>query len=1447
MSAIELAKAAKDDYDLRQAWSKANESFLQTTKCDLPKPPEGVEGTARDWTPQQFLEAIAARKGKHDEKQAKYEAARKVLDRTMVCIQQITSLAAQPASSAAPGAGLCCNAVLYLVSAGQNYGKIFSSLEELFNLASDILERCLQYLQMDKTDVDITLRKIIYQLLLRFVRVCELSIQILQENRLKVALKVIAFNDDAGIQDELEQLRTLADNELQMKTTLIYQTLKSTERNLASGFATTSKGLQKLENAQREQKGDKAKKEQRQRIAKYFGNDLPNYRSIFDNLKKEKVTGMGMWLDGDRNFRAWSQNERPGPQFLYLSGKEGTGKSHLMMSIVQKLKERYFRSHTDELDRVHIAYTFVGQETKQERHSSHETWKHRDRSPLVTVIKVKISYLLFDGIDQLDETWGIGHQAQFLAELLNYTGSVESSTVQHAKGQRRTPNVCKHSSRDMKEFINVRLINMDIFKSKSPDVAALKAKVSEDLPKIANGNFILAGYKLDDIGRKTRVSGVEKLLEQINEGTSLSDTIKDDVRRLNNTLDPKDLRDLNELLLWSIGAYCTFTVSELESALCLRRERSLVPLYDQLKSTYSAFFAIDQKEDLGSNPDADELLAERTSSHGAVLISEINIVKRFLRWVCDDTLYEKFGFEDFFHRKAGLGLDIIAVDYENRHIQLLQRCLEAICLDIHAEDTIRAYARLYFIDHLVAVDLSRSNPSEKAKVGRLLVPLFHDPEIISNIWRVDLFYACDWLDKSSSDYLGGLLAWLKVPAVTEQLDEDDREWAKQVVASSTPRENLLYPVAVFMATEWLNNFCNIFMTFNFLHGYVVRLMRHEAGNRNYRFRMFPGVDKSPLLDSEAIENEANLGSELDKSHVYECFEWAREHTAAGKEEDALQVLASTLRDRQHISEAIKNFEKASELTHDNVYILYGLAMCYASNDDYARAVQVMEDAFAKQSEHDRQKWLENWHYPMREMRRDHGNWCVEVQRYARAVQVYNSILDDDSRDEEVILDIVRARKQEGAFDELLDFQLQLDGQHDEHSRLIWVFRRLSANDDYHDYHPALSEAVSRCGNLHFVSARYDEAMEEARSFLQQQKATQGDVDDALAVHAWLLYWGALFTFNYTMSIDNPAGSSVELQEESAMSLLEEVVQLHQTHPNHDLDWAKNYAILRLSAIYMDRAKRESFGSELAESYLDKTREFSEDGYFGDTSIWGLRLLLSRYYKLEGSVEEARNLARGHMKNALEFLSDEDPTNDWQGYGRIGYVLKTIGDERNALTAFSLLTRFYQKTILGDYANEGKNFAQDRSFAHMEGPLYFSCDGSCCDKKWDYMDDMYHCCDCRKSLFLSSLKIASLSRDSFPPIVITTLFKLINSPTLTHSHKSRFSGYCPLPPHYQQLKTGEHRFATCNASHTFIHVPPYDEEDASTNLRRNKVRVGGDVLPITQWLSQLREEWDLKET
>ncbi|KAI9719483.1 MAG: hypothetical protein M1828_006190 [Chrysothrix sp. TS-e1954] len=1566
--------AELDDFDLQEAWDRACASFAKTAegKCGL-KDVDLGKGPIDRRTPTELVDQIAAHKADNEEQQAKHRTARDVVSKTAKCVQTLADLAAQPASSASPGAAVCCNAVSYLITAGRNYSKIFSSLEELFSRVSEVLERFVVYLREDKVDIDLALRKILVSMLLSFVSICELSIRVLHENRVKKFLKVILFSDDEGVMGEYDKLRNLCDNELQMKTTLTYQTVKQSQRALAEqsetlqvmqsgvaeisstnkeGFQAMNTALAKIEKSQRDRDLDKARRGQREKVERAVGSDRSKAeRSVFEAIRNAKVDRTGSWLHDEPVYQTWASTNEQDSSLLLLSGKEGFGKSYLTVGVIQDLTRRKAQAHDRNLQRILLAYVFFSHELKGDRSQhSKETrpisdallsiiWQlcddtvflkefssslddtikfdpSDDDQVLALFTKVLISlsdtntssFLLFDGIDHLDDKHSFGRHAKLLSQMLHIAEAHQHSSklmpvplmlptdVECTTEARDAPvirlcgsgvpsmlnefteglcsqifEISKGNNSDLEAFIEDRISRMSISKGQSDDVRELRATMPQQLIDITKGDFKNLEMLLDQISAKQRPSEIREALEKAQSGDTRIDTIDREIQQLNESLSNEDIRDLNELLLWALGSFRrTMTAAELEASLYLQNnEANFSSLVDRLRTRFSVLFTVDAADDNSNGADigvclkseshreflnqvSERQAAQRATTGGVVFASEIRMMKRVLRQFCDQELYEKFGFEGFFQQKTRPD-DLITVGVAESHLQILYRCLKVIHDDRDALDPLRSYSIQYFPDHLAAIDLSLSDPVLKAQVGKLLIPLLIDDTLISRWWvREYPNMRVNWLCDDDDEYISALSLWLRDTAVTKLLEEDQKDCARQLaVPSKAPVEALSY-VAKYMATRWLDGRWHQHetMQFTFLYAYLSKLKVSRTNEKPY-----------PTDDDRNAAPTATL--------IKECRDWALEQLETDLDHETLRNVARTMREYGFYEDAIQAFQRSASMVENNWLIQAGLADTYALQGNYDEAVKLYNTSIPK--------IISGEALPFRDAvpadylsfeQQQLGQCFVKLGKLQDGLDIFEEVFKRDPKRWEVVVDIINIRKQRGEFTEIIKFlqETRRETSQDEpqgsyFNQLFWMLSHRT------DWHEAVFAAARMTDSVFFVKDVYVGVITAARA-LNRSKTYNPQA--RIQILGFLLYFTACYLFEQPFRRSNEA---------EAIALWEEILHLADHQPyGSSIDTIKYDAVKKLCGAYIGLAKAEEYDSPASRGHLEKLEALALDEDFGSSSQVDVHLLLARYLVLMGQHAQARDLVKGHMKVAFDLLSNADPSDDWQGFQRMGITLNFLGNEKNGLAAFSLITPMYfkynnslAKTTAkdgesnGDVANRAKAntsgevqadagaqevckspnemmdeaVRDDTTPTHVEavtglektgpsatgssrekesppiegtadkestpaasdtGPLDYGCDGFACEREWTWMADIYHCQDC--------LDIA----------------------------------FCDV--HMAEVKSGR-RFGTCKGDHTFLYVPPYDEEEAK-KIGPEHLKVGDSVMPITEWLRGLKKEWGLED-
>lgn len=345
-----FAETAPGDYDLQQAWKDCLKAFAETARVELQ--PVSI------LSPEDVIEQLKSKREKDEAHDAKYRVVKDVLGKTLACIQVLGGIAASGASMVFGPANLAYSGISYLITAGQNYSNIFSSLEGLFKQVSDVMERMVVYLKMK--EVDRPLRKIVHELLQSVMMICALSIKVLHGNRILKFLKVFAFNEDDGVGAELQNLKALVDRESQMKTTLTYAIVKEGLSDANHAVSGVRSVVDKLADESKRREGENADRKQLEKIRSTLGvtKEVEQQTQLHTHLWSEHVSDTGQWLQDESSYKEWADRTTSFNKVMFLSADQGYGKSFLLTSAIHSLHRQYNRQ-IDNASRTMIGYYYL--------------------------------------------------------------------------------------------------------------------------------------------------------------------------------------------------------------------------------------------------------------------------------------------------------------------------------------------------------------------------------------------------------------------------------------------------------------------------------------------------------------------------------------------------------------------------------------------------------------------------------------------------------------------------------------------------------------------------------------------------------------------------------------------------------------------------------------------------------------------------------------------------------------------------------------------------------------------------------------------------------------------------------------------------------------------------------------------------------------------------------
>ncbi|KAJ5639441.1 uncharacterized protein N7484_007303 [Penicillium longicatenatum] len=1413
------AHGTMDDYNIQDAWNRACGAFAQTANVDLTKSPK--------FTVDEVLDQIRTKQDADDEKNNKYRAAKDVIGKTLKFITVLGGIAAQGASMVFAPSSLCFNAISYLIDTGAKYKRIFSSLAELFRRISDVLERCKIYMRLPPDAVDISLRKIINEELLCFVDICALSIKVLKGNKILTALKVFSFDGDEGVSGQLARLASLVERESQMRATLGFESQKTSEQAIVEtreGTKRVTTTVDKLLTFEKKRDADNTE----QRLLNSIDNNLDRpsetykaIQAIYKHRLTEQVQGSGEWLKGDPEYTAWMDTRGSQSQcsILGLSGDEGYGKSFLFAAIIRHLQEVYSEA-TEDMTCISSSYYIFDQQEKKDPSLTKAlevlAWQIAKvdivyRKEIGTVKTAGVNqieglceqlfsksfkgdstfFLLLDGVDQMHkhhlkefmlvlEHWQASSWPRFRLRVL-LTGRKE--TMEMVKNQLgegiAVIDVASKNLSDMVCFVKDRMSKMEILAGSSDQVVALRGEILETLTKKTKGDFVNVGLLLDEISGKQRPGEIREILAR--SGENRSDTIVRKIDLLTETLSDEDISDLNELLTWVVFSFRPLGLDELEAVLFLKsREPSLRPLAEKIRDQYSSLFHIagacvhlvsDSIKDFlltKLNPEANKH-DDNQQIMGEVSEAEVRIVRRFLESVCDSTLFNRFGFDEFFQRKIKGRAVRVGVDIETAHLTLVSGCLEVICSKPSSNiDALLPYAVPFFGEHLRQADPSLTQPHLKIALGPCLVKAFADEEAIDRWWSFNnAWLRSIWI--YDDDMAEVILKWLQDSAVTKNISEEQSKWVKSLSSKSELDADVLEHIGRTLARRWLQIGAeNVAFYFDAVQGYITKIENRKN----------PEIER---LTHEPLTNE------IQATDILNAAKWAQEQIkldTLGYEES--RNLSRTLRDYGKYDEAIEQFKITSTLAQNNWFSQWGLSECYASQGEYAAAIDILE-ATKKAIETGEMGDANELKWDMAGIDRNLADWNKEVGRTETTLVIYEKLIQETPNDYDTTLALIMLLHEQKNYPRLLEFLQSLKDSTDGSNPFDRQTSTFHVHYDREEYHEALRASVSGEREFKIIFESYETSIADAKALAAQGRKSGNASKEwsGQVCQIYLMHQIALLCYK----------NSSQKPDRLDFAINQWLYILTMNGADDSLITDKQ-AVVRsqLAVVCSEKARQDPENAAIYLEHLENISSLvSNENLAGQFLGTHAARLLARYHTLQGDEQAAKNTLRAHVKLNLDLLSDDDPLNDWQGYNGLAIYFMSAGQEADALAAWSMIAPIEATESTSDSAGS------DAVERKLEGLLNDACDGGC-GTQWSFADDIYVCKEC------SYVEFDRTCLDS--------------------------------------LQDGTLEVNVCRKDHDMLHVPPYDRA-AHQTIGEGNVKVGEEILSVDEWLQRIRKSWGIR--
>lgn len=592
-----------------------------------------------------------------------------------------------------------------------------------------------------------------------------------------------------------------------------------------------------------------------------------------ERMWKNSVKDSGKWLNEVDKYRQWIDRDSTADPFLVLTGDPGTGKSYLVSAIAKEIKSSNSAIKAEQNLVGYYSFSIAGKSdsdrqrpetaiksicvqlaeqghvyAKQVAGTCRETGKDekyfRDATcpelwktlGIASPAKNTTHYIFLDSVsestlqatelDRLVEAIQQGplpNSEDGKSNRVRILVSVEPPMLAKSKlssDSTQCIDITQHNHDDIQAFIVEELKKADLFQGKDDDSQRRKNMAEERLMKRSNNCYTTVQQDLSKIKEIIASSGTEDELNRVLQDASSDpiDLVRSDLETLQAVLKPREIEEINELLIWAVAGSGAFELEELEAALFLRFNTvSLQPLEKKITGKYSKLFALaygdkymtlrDHVEDFvvakrdkaRHSPDEPKITATISITNG-----NISTVQRFFWALNEYSFVEKFAFqpESDIPNTGTRKIQLYKVD---AHFEIVKRAFSFLLVPVKDERSkhLGKYLMGYITDHLrplhEATGLDELLPAEKQYVGSHIYDIFNDGDIIERNWEFR-----SWVTWYKSDEEMDIFwKWLDDPVAVGRLGVRDKRWLAEMKEDKNRSQSLLLPIMTVVARNWL--------------------------------------------------------------------------------------------------------------------------------------------------------------------------------------------------------------------------------------------------------------------------------------------------------------------------------------------------------------------------------------------------------------------------------------------------------------------------------------------------------------------------------------------------------------------------------------------------------------------------------------------------------------------
>ncbi|KAL9107505.1 MAG: hypothetical protein Q9227_007607 [Pyrenula ochraceoflavens] len=1156
-------------------------------------------------------------------------------------IESLGSIGAQGGGMACPPSALAFGAVLHLIRAAKDVSEAYDEIEDLFKDLQTSTKR-LEISSREATAPE--LQQLLSEHLIALFEVLAYARKAMERKRLLGYARNVTLGKDTSVADAKKKLDRINRREQEMAIAHILAEGRKSHRRIQGVDEKLDDLALQMENLQ-----TPSQEESRQNRRKEIQSILsPSDASeiIFDRNERKRLQGSGDWVRKDNNFKSWFERITP---LLWITGIQGAGKSFICSNIISFLREQYPQG-VQSASQVSVCYhyfkdndtsnrsidqalrniafqiydndpntyaKYLGDNLKstQDIQTIEKAWKKLFAKFFIDEERYdSTAFVVLDGLDEADDS----QRKEFLDLVLDIKArahtrfrlSILLCGQSHAISSDiriDTPSIVVDEIKNREDIAH--FVESETRKrrhlQKSSEIRNL---ICDTVPKKAGGMFLWADLMIRQLTSLKYPSAIKEALWNAPKG--LDEMLDNTLKRFSQTLDWHEAAKLNEVLCWTLLAKRPLKLSEIDAALRCNSPsgESDLDLEGSLREDYALLFALETEDELSAfklSPDTN-----LDPCFTEVSFSHVYIAEFFRR---------NNGHVVRSNKGQAIGYDATAAKID-MFITLLKTITKKEIDKIpDRTNGLNSYAKDYWLQHLQEIDPSEASIADKQRIGPLLVLITRDEKILEE-W----VGSTNWI-MWSEKVVSTIRDWFEDEEVFTSLPDADKEWIRSVAPEPFKQ------VPALLAKKWFAKNTGWDAT-----GCFASIFAYQQSLEG-----MPTPEKMLKIDNADIVLKTATRVNIESGAAW------------------YEGVAQVLRYYLFFDKAEEYAQKALNLDSRSWTAQYIVASVHQSRKDhemalslYKKLIETMkkEPTFQKHVEIDA---TEEADMDFKEtLCRSLSNAAGCLESFGRSDEAYEKYYEAWTVAPMMKYDCFDAFKKclvhldrQNRYHNVFELVEKLKGFKTCNNPRSFLTQNMASLQDnpWDSFFPCILHAARQTGRTRYLADLVDDVIQS----LSRPKETT----------TLELFLAEIYCFDL---------DSVE----DAFSIWIQLSKRHFRKADYPSRFAKTRSTQRLAEYYFTQARNAEDAASRS-NYSQGLEDLGKNpsGSGEEITLHVASLILGLWYRLDGREEEYRACLKPHVKVALEILSDDDPENDDEAYGKLARLLVYAADDENAIGMF----------------------------------------------------------------------------------------------------------------------------------------------------------------------------------